>query len=297
MNSRQLRYAVLLSEIGNFSQVAEKLSITQPALSKQILTLEKELGVQLFDRTHTPLTVTPAGQHFICEAKEMLYKEDQLLRSMEQFKTGEKGKVVVGITPFRSAYLVSTAIQKLRERFPGVQVQLVEERNLVLRKEVLEGKFDFAIINLPVDTSQLEVIPLEPDRLVLVMPEYFTQTHPRFATGDTIDFKECQDLPFSVVSPGQEMRTLFESLCTATGIRPTIVAEVVGLTTSWEMVNAGIAAALLPLQFVNSAVARIPLTVLELQNPVHLRQPAVVYKRGQYLSPYATYTISLLTQK
>ena len=65
MNSRQLQYAIALSEIRNFSQVAEKLNISQPALSKQILSLENELGVKLFDRATTPLLVTPAGQQFI----------------------------------------------------------------------------------------------------------------------------------------------------------------------------------------------------------------------------------------
>ena len=63
MNSRQLHYAILLSQIRNFSQVAEKLDITQPALSKQILNLENELGVKLFDRNTIPLTLTPAGEH------------------------------------------------------------------------------------------------------------------------------------------------------------------------------------------------------------------------------------------
>ena len=76
MNSRQLHYAIMLSEIRNFSQVAEKLNISQPALSKQILSLENELGIKLFDRTTTPLTVTPAGQHFIQGAADLVYKED-----------------------------------------------------------------------------------------------------------------------------------------------------------------------------------------------------------------------------
>ena len=80
MNSRQMQYAVLLAETGSFSQLAENLQITQPALSKQILALEKELGVQLFDRSTTPLTVTPAGAHFVAQAKDLLYQEKQLER-------------------------------------------------------------------------------------------------------------------------------------------------------------------------------------------------------------------------
>ena len=76
MNYRQLQYAIALSETRNFSQVADKLKISQPALSKQILSLENDLGVKLFDRSTVPLTVTPAGEHLIREAKELLYRED-----------------------------------------------------------------------------------------------------------------------------------------------------------------------------------------------------------------------------
>ena len=61
MNTRQMQYAVLLSEIRNFSQVADKLKISQPALSKQIINLENEVGVKLFDRDNSPIALTPAA--------------------------------------------------------------------------------------------------------------------------------------------------------------------------------------------------------------------------------------------
>ncbi len=297
MNSRQLQYAVLLSETGNFSQLAEKLNITQPALSKQILTLEKELGIQLFDRNNTPITLTAAGEYFIREAKELLYKEEQLLRSMEQFKAGDKGQLVIGITPFRSSYLISEIIKKVRAKFPGVQVKLVEESSEQLRKDAVDGKFDFAVVNLPVDDSQLEVKLIEPDRLVLVLSEELVQEFQEFKNVKKVDFKECKDIPFAVVGNGQEMRVLYEKLCSSSGIYPNIAAEVVSLTTSWEMACSGVAATLLPLQFVNSVNTNQNLTIVELTNSVYLRQPAIVYKRGQYVSEYAKYAIDLLQNK
>ena len=170
MNSRQLQYAIMLSQIRNFSQVAEKLNISQPALSKQILSLESELGIRLFDRTTTPLTVTPAGQHFIQGAADLVYKEDQLLRSMERFKSGEAGQLVIGVTPFRSSYLIPDIVKEFRTAYPHIQVKLHEAGSDMLRKEAAEGKFDFAVVNLPVDESALDIIPLESDRLALVVP-------------------------------------------------------------------------------------------------------------------------------
>ncbi len=295
MNSRQIQYAVLLSEVGNFSKLAEKLNITQPALSKQILSLEKELGVQLFDRNNSPLTLTVAGEYFVEKAKEILYKEKQLLHSMEQFKTGVKGQLVIGITPFRSAYMVSKTIKVFREKYPGVQVKLLERSNNLLKKDVVDGKFDFAIVNLPVDESQLEIIPMEPDKLVLVMPKDFSERYPQFADKNSCDFKDCENIPFAVVGKGQEMRILFDELCNSSGVWPNIAAEVISLTTSWEMVNAGITAAILPLQFVNAVNTENNIKIVELTNKINIRQPAIVYKKGQFISEKAQYAISLLS--
>lgn len=297
MNSRQLQYAVWLAETGSFSLLAEKLNITQPALSKQILALEKELGVRLFDRNTAPVAPTAAGVHFLEEAKELLYREDRLLRSMEQFRSGEKGQLVIGTTPFRSAYLLPNVVKKVRERFPGVQVKLIEEGSDLLRKDAADGKFDFALVNLPVDDAVLDVQPIEADRLVLVLSKELLARFPRLQEGKAVDFRDCADLPFVVPGATQEMRILFEKLCRTAEIHPNIVVEVVGLTTAWEMACSGIAATLLPMQFVCSASAKQPLAVLELGEETYLRQPAVVVKRGQYISAYASYAMEQLCAK
>lgn len=296
MNTRQLEYAVKLSESESFSQLAEKLNITQPALSKQILSLEKELGVQLFDRSANPISLTAAGEHFIRGAKELLYKEEELVRSMEQFALGERGRLVIGVTPFRSAYLIPDIVKKLQERYSGIKVKLVEEGSEQLRRDAADGKFDFAVVNLPVDDSLLDVTPIEADRLALVLPRAFCDKYPALNGVGKINFADCRDLPFAVVGAAQEMRILFERLCAAAGITPNIAVEVVGLTTAWEMACSGVAATLLPMQFVSGAHKNDNVAVIELSNDTYLRQPAVAVKRGQYLSEHAKYAIELLTR-
>lgn len=295
MNLRQLQYAVSLSETGSFSHLAEKLNISQPALSKHILSLEKELGVQLFDRTETPLKTTAAGEHFIKEARKLIDKENQLLRSMEQFRSGEKGQLTIGITPFRSAYLIPEIVKKVREEFPGVRVTLVEEGSEQLRKDAADGKFDFAVINMPVDEAVLDAAPIESDKLALVLCDELAEQFPEITKSEKVDFTDCKKLPFVVLGASQEMRMLFEKLCAASDVYPEIAVEAVNMTTAWEMACSGVAATLLPLQFVNSAITDRKLIVKRLKNEVQLRQPAVVTKRGQYLSPYAEFAIKLLT--
>lgn len=297
MNSRQLQYAIALSEIGNFSQVADKLKISQPALSKQILNLESELGVKLFDRSTTPLTITPAGQHFIQEAQELLYKEDQLMRSMERFKTGESGQLVIGVTPFRSSYLIPDMVKAFRAAYPHMQVKLHEAGSDQLRKEAAEGKFDFAIVNLPVDESALDIIPLEPDRLVLVVPPECKSLLQVEDECQEIDIRDCKNLPFVVVQKTQEMRRLFEKMCAGHNFHPNIAAEVVSLTTAWSMACAGVAATILPLQFIKRNDHNSKVSIVSIKDAVYTRQPTIVTKRGQYLSDAAKHAISLLVEQ
>ena len=291
MNSKQLHHVIVLSETGNFSQAAQILGITQPALSKQLMTLEKEVGVKLFNREQSPIRLTPAGERFVQTAKELVYKEEQLLRAMERFRSGEEGRLTIGISPFRSLYLIPDLVKQLKEIFPGLQVSLRELGSDILRKEAAEGKYDFAIVNLPVDEAVLDVTPLEQDKLVLVVPKNLWDKVP--ATG-SLTMSQCKNLPFVVVSRGQELRELFEGLCAGAQIHPPIAMEVVGVTTAWAMAQAGIGAALVPLQFVEGEQFGENVRILTLKDNTFVRQPAIVTRRGQHLSRYARAAIDLL---
>ena len=292
MNTRQLQYAITLAKVRNFSQVADMLNISQPALSKQIINLEGELGLKIFDRSTTPLSLTAAGEHFIQQAEELCYREEQLLRSMEQFRSGEAGRLTIGISPFRCMYMIPHIIKKVRDRFPGVQIVLHETGSDTLRKEAAEGKYDLAIVNLPVDDTVLEVTPLEADTLVLAVPKALCSGLP---AGGEVDFSLCRDLPFVVVGQNQEMRRLFDQLCAGADFHPRVAAEVVGLSTAWALAHAGVGAAVLPLQFVSSASFDENLILFTLKGNHFTRQPVIVRRKGQYLSQYAAYAIELLT--
>lgn len=298
MNQKQLQYAIKLSETLNISHVAEQLNISQPALSKQILSLEKELGLRLFDRSCVPMKLTPAGEHFLKESQRIMYEQDQLIRSMERFKTGEDGRLAIGVSPFRSLYLMPPLVKKINAKFPGIQVFLQEVGSDQLRKEVAEGKYDFAIINLPVNEAVLDTIPLESDTLVLAVPNKMLSLLPVKPDNKLteIDFKDCSQLPFVVVTRAQEMRQLFENLCTATQVAPRIFMEVVGVATAWAMANAGLGATLLPLQFIKDDEFNKNVTLFKLKGNNILRQPCIVTRKGQYLSEYAKYAIKTLTE-
>lgn len=301
MNSRQLQYAIALSQVRNYSQVANQLNITQPALSKQISALEQEVGVKLFDRSTTPLSLTPAGEVFIRDAKDLLYREDQLLRSMEAFRSGDNSRLVIGISPFRCLYLIPEVITVLQQRFPGLQVVLKETGSARLHKDAAEGAFDLAIMNLPVDEAMLDVYPLKPEQIVLAVPDCLARSIPTVAAlpGEgypAADLARCEEIPFVVLGQNQELRQLFDKLCVTSGLRPKIAVEAVGITTAWALARSGIGAAILPAQFAESQHFREGITLFTLKHDAPIRQPVVVTRKGQYLSGYAKAAIELLTK-
>lgn len=301
MNYRQMQYAVMLSETLNFSQVADTLGISQPALSKQIISLENDLGVKLFDRSSSPMKLTPAGEHFIPEARELLFREEQLMKRMQDYSTGERSRLVIGISPFRSLYFLSDVLLELRHRHPGLQIALEEAGSDVLHKEAAEGRYDFAIVNLPVDETLLNVIPLQPEPIVLAAPRVMSaelpiSPDPAGGPHPMIDLADCARLPFITLKRGQIMRRLFDRLCTTAGLRPEICAEVVGVTTTWAMVRAGLGATILPLQFISSHGFDGGINVFRLKQADATRQPVIVTGKNQYISPQAQEAIALLRQ-
>ena len=299
MNTKHIQYVLALAETLSFSQVADRLGISQPALSKQIQHIESELGVKLFDRNHSPLSLTPAGEYFVRSARELVYKEDQMRKALEQFGSGENGRLVIGITPFRSLYLMPELVRRLREEYPGVQVCLQEVTANQLRKDAAEGKYDLAIVNLPVDTSLLDTIPLEADTLVLAIHRSMCEGLPVSIEGEypTIDFKMAARLPFVVLSQAQEMRQVFDGLCASSDVYPAIAAEVNGVTSAWAMARAGVGAALLPLQFVRTQGFDDNLALFVIKSSFYSRQPVIATRKGQVRTPYADFAIRLLTQK
>ena len=294
MNTRQLQYAVLLAKARSFSHVAEDLGISQPALSKQIIALENELNVKLFDRSTMPLTLTAAGEHFTAKAEKLLYEEDQLRKSMAQYQQGEYGRLVIGVSPFRSLYLMPRFVRQLKQRFPHLQIVLSEANSAQLHKGIMEGQYDFAIMNLPVDESALHATPLEQDELVLAIPDgMLPLLSPVPAPDAPVDLSICRHLPFIALSPQQELRQQFRKLCTLAGLEPDVQVEVVGIATAWAMVQAGVGATVLPRQFVREQT-HPGVSIFPILQQAATRQPAIVTRRDQYISNFAEYALEIL---
>lgn len=124
MDLRKLRNATVLATERNFSRAAEKLNLTQSALSRSISNLEQELGLRLFDRNPGDIAVTTAGKEFIDGANRLLRHARGLSHDMSLLRDGFTGNVAFGMGPYPAAALLQDALTELVKQHPGLNVRV-----------------------------------------------------------------------------------------------------------------------------------------------------------------------------
>ena len=119
MELRHLRYCIAVADELNFNRAAEKLHVSQSALSKQIRELEEEVGIEIFERTKRKVEVTEAGRLFLAEARRTLAQADQTLQIATRAGRGEIGKLVIGLEGSSTYDLIPLILHTYRSRFSG----------------------------------------------------------------------------------------------------------------------------------------------------------------------------------
>lgn len=150
MNFTQLEYLKALVQHGSFSLAAEKLKITQPALSLQIAKLEEELEFRLLDRRKRPLQLTPEGETFYEKSIEILKLMNELKQVSFEMGSEVKGYLKVGIIPTLAPYLVSLFTENLNTNFPNLHLEISELKTEEIIRQIKMGSLDCGILSTPV---------------------------------------------------------------------------------------------------------------------------------------------------
>lgn len=170
MELYQLRtfYQVALNR--SFSRAATAVSLTQPAVSRQIEALERELGITLFNRRGRQVELTEAGRRFHDYAERILSLADQAARAMNEIRDLREGRVTLAASTTPGNYLLPQLIARFRKRHPGIEVHMDVMPSREVARAVLEGRADVGILAGPVPSSALQVAPFQEDELVLIVP-------------------------------------------------------------------------------------------------------------------------------
>ena len=173
MDLRQFRYFIAVAEEGHITRAAERLGIQQPPLSRQIRSMEKELGVQLLRRKPRGVEMTAAGQALLDEANAIIGHVDRAKEKVRQTASGEQGRISVGVTPTGPFHpFVPQVIRAFRHAFPLVSVTIEEWASNELVERLKTEHIDVAFIRtLPADVSTFAVNPCLEEELIAVLPK------------------------------------------------------------------------------------------------------------------------------
>ncbi|MDC7335410.1 LysR family transcriptional regulator [Streptomyces lydicus] len=192
MELRQVRYFVAVAEELHFGRAAARLHIVQPTVSQQIRRLEREFGLELFDRTTRTVTLTAAGQTFLTHAQALLRAERAATEAMAALQAEQESTLRVGTTVGLGLRL-DALLTALTERAPQLMVELVSADRATRLQQVRDGELDAAFIRGPDHSPGLELLPLWTDVLVAALPA----GHP-LAAGPCVALADLAGLPLRI---------------------------------------------------------------------------------------------------
>ncbi|WP_417722013.1 LysR family transcriptional regulator [Salipiger sp.] len=239
----QLRCFVAVAAEMNFHRAAERLNMTQPPLSRQIQLLERNIDVQLFDRSGRNIRLTAGGRRFLVEAQDLLRRAEEAALATRATVSGTVGSVTLGFVPIANLALLPRVVPLLKTELPGVHVAL-REMLTVNQMEALEsGQIDLGLLRMPRDRRNMLMYPLFEESYVLAIHE----DHP-FCNRDTLVLEDLNDQEFLMYAPsdGWYGYDIFNGIFAAHEIRPRFVQYFGQTLTMLSLVNAGGGMALVP---------------------------------------------------
>jgi DNA-binding transcriptional LysR family regulator len=236
MELRQLRYFVTVAQELHFGRAAARLHITQPALSKQIASMEQALEVQLLARTKRTVQLTPAGQAFFEQAQQLLRQAEAAIQLTQRIDRGEVGELTIGFTETAVHTILPQLVRDFRQKYPNVEINLIALATEAQVSALNQGKIDLAFLHPPIDARGIELYPILEETFIAVLPPQ----HPLLEY-DSIPLKAFANESL-IVHPRQEGPILYDSLvqvCQEAGFQPKIIKESLSLQTRVCLVATG----------------------------------------------------------
>lgn len=237
MQIKQVQYFLQIAEVGNFSGAAEDLNISQSSLSKQIIALEKELGVLLFDRSNRRISITPAGKTFLEYARQIQAIHLAMLEELVNYKESPPLSIVA--IPVIAQYGIATHIAKFQNIHPEIPFTLEEREATEILPCLDKRLFDLGFLrDNYLDKGQYHCLQVEQDKLLVVL----SKQHP-LASGTSIALEELRGENFIMFDKGTVVHEVAVDACRQAGFEPRIfyaslrVESILGLVAS----NSGVA--------------------------------------------------------
>ncbi len=309
INFLNLEYFLVASEELNFTRAAKRLYISQQSLSNHISNLEKEFQVQLFNRT-TPLTLTYAGQALQKRARQLIYLRDETYRELADIKDFTVGRLSIGMTYTRGRFILPAVLPAYKERFPNIDLRLVEGNSEELARDLVNGEIDLLIDLLPISAEQVETIPIYDEEILLFVPDVVLEREfpGRFEEVKQLlaqhtDLTLLADCPFLLLREGNRVRTIADEMFEEAQITPNIVLETENIETVRDLCMRGMGITFYPRMFIigdednfDRGMKLFNLNCYSLDNPHAHSTLAIGFHKGRYMSQATHEFINLVEE-
>jgi DNA-binding transcriptional LysR family regulator len=289
MDFEQLRTFQYVSRLKSFSRAAEKLGVTQPAISAQIRSLEKEVGARLFERDGGKVTYTAAGRLFEPFAEHCLQCQSHILTAIAELYRSARGEVSVSASEATSLYILPAVFSQYKRQYSRVNLNIVRAEHARSLEAVLNRDVDFAIASMPVKDTRLIVQVIHRDDIVLVV----TPTHP-LCMRETVTLADLTQYPLLVLKQGRQ-RTHLNNYFDHHEIRPRIAMELDSSELLKRLVLAEMGMGFLPHANVRDEEHAGLLKVVRVQGMRLSRELALIYRKDKILTHAAQAFLDLAT--
>ena len=273
-----------VAETGAISRAAERLFVTQPALSRRLQQLEAELGVTLFERTPRGVALTEEGRYLQREARALVERYDHLRAGVAALANLEAGTVRVGGGATAVSFLLPQAIAAFQASHPGVLFQVREAGSGDTERDVVAERLELGVVTLPIApelTAELEITSLTTDRITLVV----ARGH-ELASRKRVSLATLEGRDFVGFESPSAIRALIDGALRDAGVHVNVVMELRSIPAILRMVTATRHLAFVSQLGLGGERGRevVPLPVSGLRIT---RRLAIIQKRGRPLSPAA----------
>lgn len=292
MELHQLRYVLAVAETGSFSRAADKLYVVQSNVSNQVRKLERELGVELFERRPHEVVPTAFGKAFLPGIRESLVTLEDARSSLDALRGLTAGSAQLGVLGTVGNWLMPAVTRQFLDAYPGVELWITEEPSSILGSMVLSGDIPQALMILPTTPpQQLAYERLFDEELVALVPA----DHPLCGNASA-PLAAFADEDILMPEAGNQLRDMLNDACTEAGFAPRTRVEVGKKQLARELAVAGVAVAFMPGLTALHDMAEEPERVVRITGPTVTRSVGLVRHQRTTLSPADTALAKLIRQ-
>lgn len=282
INLHQLRIFYVTAEHMSFTAAAERLYMTQPAVSMQVKALEKQLGVKLFERVSNQLALTEIGRALFQSAAAVLHAEDVALQVLEEMKGTSKGRLTLGTNTTGGMYVLPPILRAFKENHPAFHIVLQIDATDRIADRIAQNIVDIGFVGGPLQDGRFSTETIFQDELVPIVSPSHPLAH---ASGSLEDLAQ---QPFIVPEMGSRTRRIIERTFKEAGYDIQVAMQMPGTEAVKKAVEANLGVAVVSRYAVLREARLGALCIPQVEGFPLWRPLEMVYRKQRYFSPAAT---------